>query len=37
MMMRMVVVLPAPLGPTKPNIWPGSTANETPSSATRSP
>ena len=28
MMIRMVVVLPAPLGPTKPNIWPGSTAND---------
>ena len=37
MTIRIVVVLPAPLGPTKPNICPGSTANETPSSATRSP
>ena len=25
-MIRIVVVLPAPLGPTKPNICPGSTA-----------
>jgi hypothetical protein len=32
--MRMVVVLPAPFGPTKPKISPGSTANEMPSTAT---
>jgi hypothetical protein len=36
-MIRIVVVLPAPLGPTKPYIWPRSTENETPSSALRSP
>jgi len=34
---RIVVVLPAPLGPTKPNSWPGSTEKDTPSSATTSP
>ena len=28
--MRIVVVLPAPLGPTKPNIWPGSTVKRQP-------
>ncbi len=26
--MRSVVVLPAPLGPRKPQIWPGSTLND---------
>ena len=36
-MIRIVVVLPAPLGPTKPNIWPAPTVNDTPSSATTSP
>jgi hypothetical protein len=36
-MIRIVVVLPAPLGPTNPNVCPGSTAKLTPSSATRSP
>ena len=30
---RIVVVLPAPFGPTKPKMWPRSTANETPRSA----
>jgi len=34
MRMRMVVVLPAPLGPTKPKISPRSTEKEMPSSAT---
>jgi hypothetical protein len=33
----MVVVLPAPFGPTKPNIWPGATEKDTPSSAVMSP
>src|SRR5690606_9755701 len=37
MTMRMVVVLPAPFAPTKPNISPGRTVRETPSSATFSP
>src|SRR5215831_13005451 len=32
--MRMVVVLPAPLGPTKPNISPRGTVKSTSSSAT---
>ena len=27
--MRMVVDLPAPLGPRKPTIWPGATLNDT--------
>src|SRR4051794_1001233 len=36
-MMRIVVVLPAPFGPTKPNSCPGSTVNDSPSSATTSP
>jgi hypothetical protein len=36
-MIRMAVVLPAPLGPTNPNIWPSSTVNDRSSSATRSP
>src|SRR5574340_443298 len=35
--MRMVVDLPAPLGPRKPNTWPFSTASETRSTATKSP
>ncbi len=35
-MMRMVVVLPAPLAPTKPVIRPGRTANDT-SCSTRVP
>ena len=34
MTIRIVVVLPAPLGPTKPNTCPGSTENPSPSSAT---
>jgi hypothetical protein len=34
---RIAVVLPAPLGPTKPNIWPFATVNEMPSRATTSP
>jgi hypothetical protein len=34
---RMAVVLPAPLGPTKPNICPSATVNDRSSSATRSP
>ena len=33
---RMVVVLPAPLAPTKPTIWPGSTASVTSRSEKRS-
>ena len=37
MIMRMVVVLPAPLAPTKPVIRPGSTTNETSSTAVLSP
>jgi hypothetical protein len=32
-----VVVFPAPLGPTKPNSWPGSTVKDSPSRAIRSP
>src|SRR5262245_12125624 len=35
--MRMVVVLPAPLGPSRPNVSPCATSNETPSTATRLP
>src|SRR5207245_10816321 len=35
--MRMVVVLPAPLGPRKPWISPGSTERLTPSTAVRGP
>src|SRR3954468_2889323 len=35
--MRMVVVLPAPLDPQKPNIDPGATVNPTPSSTRMSP
>jgi hypothetical protein len=31
---RMAVVLPAPLGPTNPNIWPSATVNERSSNAT---
>ncbi len=34
---RIAVVLPAPLGPTNPNICPGATEKESPSSATTSP
>ena len=30
---RIVVVLPAPLGPTNPKMWPRSTENDTPRSA----
>jgi hypothetical protein len=30
---RIVVVLPAPLGPTNPKIWPSSTENVTPRNA----
>src|SRR5262245_41147180 len=37
LMQPMVVDLPAPLGPSRPKIWPGSTANDTSSTATRSP
>jgi len=36
-MIRIVVVLPAPLGPRKPRIWPLPAVNETPSMALRSP
>jgi hypothetical protein len=32
-----VVVLPAPFGPSKPNTWPGSAAKLMPSTATVSP
>jgi hypothetical protein len=35
--MRIVVVLPAPFGPTNPNICPASTEKVIPSSATTSP
>ena len=35
--MRIVVVLPAPFGPTNPTISPSGTENVTPSSATMSP
>ena len=31
------VVLPAPFGPIRPEIWPSSTSNDTPSSATMPP
>jgi hypothetical protein len=31
------VVLPAPFGPIRPTVSPGSTSNETPSSATMPP
>src|SRR4051794_11538641 len=31
--MRMVVVLPAPLGPRKPKTWPSATSRLTPSTA----
>ncbi len=34
---RIVVVLPAPFGPSKPKISPGSTANETSATACMSP
>jgi hypothetical protein len=36
-MMRMAVVLPAPLGPTNPNICPSTTVNDRSSRATKSP
>jgi hypothetical protein len=36
-MMRMAVVLPAPLGPTNPNSWPSATVNDRSSRATTSP
>src|ERR1700686_5234457 len=36
-MIRIVVVLPAPLGPSKPNVVPGGTLNETSRKATTSP
>ncbi len=36
-MMRIVVVLPAPLAPTKPVITPGRTSNETRSRTVWSP
>ena len=35
--MRIVVVLPAPLGPSMPTIWPDPTENETSSTAVKSP
>ena len=35
--MRMVVDLPAPLGPSSPNDSPGATENEMPSTAAVSP
>jgi hypothetical protein len=35
--MRISVDLPAPLGPSKPNTSPGCTANDTPSTAVKSP
>ncbi len=37
MIMRRVVVLPAPFGPSRPQIDPGATASETPATATKSP
>ena len=37
MIMRMVVVLPAPFGPSRPKMLPAGTAIETPSTATNSP
>ena len=36
-MIRIVVVLPAPLPPRNPNTSPGATLNEIPSSATTDP
>jgi hypothetical protein len=36
-MIRMAVVLPAPLGPTKPKIWPAATEKKSRSRATCSP
>jgi len=36
-MQPMVVDLPAPFGPSTPKIAPASAANDTPSTATRSP
>src|SRR6185369_3151761 len=36
-MTRMVVVFPAPFGPRKPRIWPGTAENDTSSTAARSP
>ena len=36
-MARMVVVLPAPLGPRKPTTWPAGTLNERSSSAVSVP
>jgi hypothetical protein len=36
-MMRMAVVLPAPLGPTNPNSWPSATVHDRSSRATKSP
>ena len=36
-MIRMVVVLPAPFGPRNPRIWPGTAVNDTSCTATRSP
>ena len=35
--MRITVVLPAPFGPSSPNVSPGSTENETASATTVSP
>jgi hypothetical protein len=35
--MRMVVVLPAPFGPSRPYASPATTSNDNPSTATRSP
>ncbi len=37
MMMRIVVVLPAPLPPTKPVNWPSGTAKDTSSRAVSAP
>ena len=37
MIIRMVVVLPAPFGPRRPKIEPGGTAIETPATALKSP
>jgi hypothetical protein len=36
-MQPIVVVLPAPFGPSKPNTWPGPAAKLMPSTATVSP
>ena len=36
-MLRSVVVLPAPLGPTRPSTSPGATVNDSPRTASKSP